>query len=104
MVTVWSLDFAPITSTREWGHPMPEQPAPASPNPDDDYWTLAEVAAFWGITYTTARTYRSRGRGELPEPDKVFGRSPAWKPATIINHPRPGQGARTDLRSGESGD
>lgn len=98
MVTLRSLDFVPITSTREQARAMPEDPTPTKPDPADDYWTLKEVAAYWGITYTTARTYRSRGRGELPEPDKVFGRSPAWKPTTIINHPRPGQGARTDLK------
>lgn len=65
--------------------------------PDIDYWTTADVAEYWGVTVQTIRTYRSRKRGELPEPDRIFGRSPAWKPATIINFQRPGQGARTDL-------
>lgn len=68
------------------------------PDPNADYWTLRDIADHWGVSYNTVRTYRARGRGELPEPDAVFGRSPAWRPATIINFQRPGQGARTDLR------
>ena len=66
-------------------------------DPNTDYWTTADVAEYWDVTVQTIRTYRSRKRGELPEPDRIFGRSPAWKPATIINFQRPGQGARTDL-------
>jgi hypothetical protein len=62
-----------------------------------DYWTVADIADHWGVTPATVRSYRSRGRGELPEPDRVFGRSPVWKPASILNFQRPGQGARTDL-------
>jgi hypothetical protein len=68
------------------------------PDPNADYWTITDVAEHWGISPQTVRTYRSRKRGELPEPDQVFGRSPVWKPATIIGFERPGQGARTDLR------
>lgn len=75
---------------------MPDQPA--TPDPGDDYWTMAEIAAYWGIEYESVRKYRTRGRGELPPEDKLFGRSPVWKPATIIAHPRPGRGARTDLQ------
>lgn len=67
-------------------------------DPDTDFWDLADVAEHWGVSPQTIRTYRSRGRGELPDPDKVFGRSPVWRPSTIINFQRPGQGARTDLR------
>src|SRR5690606_39536537 len=54
------------------------------PDPNADYWTLRDIADHWGVSYNTVRTYRARGRGELPEPDAVFGRSPAWRPATII--------------------
>lgn len=71
-------------------------------DPNADYWTVADIAEHWGVTARTIRTYRSRKRGELPEPDKVFGRSPVWKPSTILNFDRPGQGARTDLSSKES--
>jgi hypothetical protein len=85
-----SLDFVYATST---GEDMAD--------PNADYWTVADIADHWGVTPATVRTYRSRKRGELPEPDKVFGRSPVWKPATILNFQRPGQGARTDLKSSE---
>lgn len=74
------------------------------PDPNADYWTLRDIADHWGVSYHTVRTYRARGRGELPEPDAVFGRSPAWRPATIIRFQRPGQGARTDLRKGTTGE
>lgn len=68
-----------------------------APDPGADYWTIADVAAYWGVAPQTIRAYRSRGRGELPEPDRVFSRSPAWKPATIIGFSRLGQGYRSDL-------
>ena len=66
-------------------------------DPNADYWTVADVAAYWGVSPQTIRTYRSRGRGEIPKEDQTFGRSPVWKPATIIGFERPGQGKRTDL-------
>jgi hypothetical protein len=87
---VSAIDFVYATST---GEPMAD--------PTADYWTVADIAEHWGVTAQTIRTYRSRKRGELPEPDNVFGRSPVWKPATILNFERPGQGARTDLTSKE---
>lgn len=67
------------------------------PDPSADYWDMRDIAAYWGVTYETVRTYRARGRGELPPHDHTFGRSPVWRPDTIIKHPRPGRGARTDL-------
>jgi hypothetical protein len=85
-----ALDFVYATSTGE-----------IMADPNADYWTVADIADHWGVTAQTIRTYRSRKRGELPEPDKVFGRSPVWKPSTILNFERPGQGARTDLTSKE---
>jgi hypothetical protein len=84
---VSALDFVHATSTGET----------VTADPNADYWTVADIAEHWGVTPQTIRTYRSRKRGELPEPDKVFGRSPVWKPATILSFQRPGQGARTDL-------
>jgi hypothetical protein len=72
-------------------------PRRAMADPNADYWTIKDVAEYWGVTEQTIRTYRSRKRGELPEPDAVFGRSPAWRPATIMGFERPGQGKRTDL-------
>jgi hypothetical protein len=68
-------------------------------DPNADYWTVSDIAEYWDVSPQTIRSYRSRGRGELPQEDKVFGRSPVWRPATIINFQRPGQGARTDLAS-----
>ncbi|MGW2223814.1 hypothetical protein [Streptomyces formicae] len=72
-------------------------PPQAQADVDADYWTVADVAAHWRIATQTVRTYRSRKRGELPEPDHRYGRTPLWRPATIIGFERPGQGARTDL-------
>lgn len=68
-----------------------------TPDPDADYWSIEDVAAFLGVSAATVRTYRSRDRGELPPEDKKFGRSPVWKPATIIGFSRLGQGHRSDL-------
>lgn len=67
-------------------------------DPKAEYWTVADIAEHWGVKVTTVRAYRSRKRGELPEPDQVYGRTPLWKPATIAAFERPGQGARTDLK------
>ncbi|MFJ8783157.1 helix-turn-helix transcriptional regulator [Streptomyces sp. NPDC102476] len=72
-------------------------------DPNADYWTVDEVADHWGVAPQTIRTYRSRKRGELPEPDRMFGRSPVWRPKTIIEFQRPGQGARTDLKPADDG-
>ncbi|MGW1669038.1 hypothetical protein [Streptomyces sp. NPDC002324] len=85
-VATW-LDFVHTTKT------MRQDMA----DPNADYWSIGDVADYWGVTSQTIRTYRSRRRGELPEPDAVFGRSPVWKPKTIIDFERPGQGKRTDL-------
>lgn len=78
--------------------PKPAPRTDPQADPEADYWTLQDVAAHLGIKYDSAR--REKARGNLPDPDKVFGRSPAWRPATILNHQRPGKGARTDLASG----
>ena len=67
-------------------------------DPNAEYWTIAEIAEYWGVKVATVRSYRSRKRGELPEPDHIYGRTPLWRPATITSFERPGQGARTDLR------
>ncbi|MFE2710592.1 GIY-YIG nuclease family protein [Streptomyces mirabilis] len=76
----------------------PTPPVKVLADPGADYWDIADVAAHWNVAPQSVRTYRSRGRGELPEPDRIFARTPTWKPATILNFQRPGQGARTDLR------
>jgi hypothetical protein len=38
-------------------------------------------------------------RGDGSPPDHIYGRTPLWRPATIIGFERPGQGARTDLKT-----
>ena len=68
-------------------------------DPAKEFWTVADVAAFLGVSADTVRVYRSRRRGELPQEDDRFGQSPVWRPLTILNHKRPGQGARTDLQA-----
>lgn len=67
------------------------------PDPNADYWTLADIAAYWEVAYDSVRSYRSRA-GKLPPQDGTFGRSPVWRPATVIGWQRPRQGARTDLQ------
>lgn len=68
-------------------------------DPGADWWTMDDVAAYLGIAPESARRYRSRSlaRGGLPKEDRMFGRTPAWKPATITAWKRPGRGARSDL-------
>jgi hypothetical protein len=67
------------------------------PDPNADYWTLQDIAAYWGVEYESVRRYRNRP-GKLPPQDETFGRSPVWRPATVIGWQRPRQGARTDLQ------
>lgn len=55
--------------------------------------SLADIADLFGLTAASVRTYhndanRRRSRGEprpqdLPAPDLVIGRTPAWKPETV---------------------
>lgn len=74
----------------------------AMADPKADYWTVSDVAEYWGVTPQTIRSYRARKRGEVPPEDRMFGRSPVWRPATIIDFERPGQGARTDLKQSDT--
>jgi hypothetical protein len=67
---------------------------------------MDDVAAHIGVDVKTVRRYRSRAlaNGGLPKEDRMFGQSPAWKPATIIKwheNGRPGAGKRTDLAASE---
>lgn len=68
----------------------------ASPDPGSEWWTTSDVARFLGVRVATVSTYRKRG--QMPEPDLVVGRTPAWKPQRIIvwhaGRPRPGVGGR----------
>lgn len=78
---------------------------------DADYWTMADIAEHLGLKLRSVHTYRTRGEqlrqraaaGEpvseeqlaagLPKEDKMIGRTPVWRPATITSWKRPGQGA-----------
>ncbi|MEV6801321.1 hypothetical protein AB0M91_23685 [Micromonospora rifamycinica] len=59
-----------------------------------DYLDSAALAARLGIKLTSV--HRMRSRGDLPTPDRMIGRSPAWRPATIDawQAARPGHGWR----------
>ncbi|KXK63334.1 hypothetical protein AWW66_03205 [Micromonospora rosaria] len=59
-----------------------------------DYLDSAALAARLGIKTTSI--HRMRSRGDLPEPDRMIGRSPAWRPSTIDawQAGRPGHGWR----------
>ncbi|MEV7011070.1 hypothetical protein [Streptosporangium sp. NPDC051022] len=82
-----------------------EKEIPEKPDLEADYWTISEVAGFLGVQINTVRVYNARSvanqrngtpkAGDLPRPDRVFGRSPAWRPATITvwnERDRPGMG------------
>lgn len=61
-------------------------------NPDDLLDT-GDVAALVGVKPATIRQYAHRG--DMPKPDRIIGRSPAWRRSTIQRwlDTRPGQGA-----------
>jgi predicted DNA-binding transcriptional regulator AlpA len=73
----------------------------AAPDPDAEWWTTSDVAAYLGVQVATVSGYRNRG--QMPEPDMTLGRTQAWKPASIIewhaSRPRPGVGGRPTARS-----
>lgn len=70
----------------------------AGPDPDSDFWVTADVAAYLGVSVSTVSTYKARG--QMPAPDRTFGRTPAWRPASIIewHETRPGHGGRPPNR------
>lgn len=67
-----------------------------SPDPDADWWTTTDVAAYMGVRVGTVSTYRKRG--QMPAPDLTVGRTHMWRPKRIIDwhssRPRPGVGGR----------
>lgn len=89
----------PCHGYRDKGVPMSEDTgtdAPGPPDPEADWWTIAEVAAYLGVRESTVIVYRNRGKkglaSGLPPEDHKFGATPVYKPTTIINWKRPGQG------------
>jgi predicted DNA-binding transcriptional regulator AlpA len=56
------------------------EPSPAAELPTD-WWTADQVATFLGIARGTWAAYVARN--QAPAAERMFGRSPAWRPATI---------------------
>lgn len=82
-----------------------KQPSSAPTDPAADWWTMGDVAAFLSaragreVKPASVRRYRARPRerGGLPPEDRMFGRTPVWRPQTIIRwheDERRGQGWR----------
>ena len=46
------------------------------------YLTSKQVAEILGVSPKTISAYKNRG--QMPEPDKQYGRTPLWKYTTII--------------------
>jgi hypothetical protein len=69
---------------------------PPPPDPNAEWWTTSDVAAYINVRVGTVSTYRRRG--QMPEADQVIGRTPMWRPRRIITwhegRPRPGVGGR----------
>jgi hypothetical protein len=68
------------------------------PDPRADWWVPDDVAAYLGVSASTVASYKSRG--QMPEPERHFGRTPVWRPQTIIDwhDNRPGHGGRRPNR------
>jgi hypothetical protein len=64
------------------------------PDPAADWWTVKDVASYLGVSVHTVTSYRSRR--QMPDPDRVIGRTPVWQPTRIIewHAERPGHGGR----------
>lgn len=68
-------------------------------DPKAPYWTMDDIAEYWGIKPGTVRDYRYKtehpkpGRGPLlPPNDDKIGINPVWFPSTIISFDRSGKG------------
>lgn len=60
-------------------------------------WTAQQCADVWGIKLKTWHGYVARD--QAPKPTRHVGRTPVWDPDEVRDYPRPGRGARTDLKS-----
>ena len=67
-----------------------------TPDPQAEWWTTSDVAAYIGVRVATVVTYRKRE--QMPAPDMTVGRTHMWRPARVIEwhagRPRPGVGGR----------
>jgi uncharacterized protein involved in tolerance to divalent cations len=63
-----------------------------TPDPIAEWWTTSDVAEYLGIQIGAVSFYRNRN--QMPEPDRIVGRTHLWRPTTIIawNEERPGLG------------
>jgi hypothetical protein len=69
-------------------------------DPHAEWWTMADIAAYWNVDHRTVRDYRYQTRhprrpgqaAKLPPHDDTFGPTPVWRPRTIIGFKRPGRG------------
>jgi hypothetical protein len=69
-------------------------------DPLKEWWTMADIADHWGVELGTIWDYRyqtnhpktHRQAPKLPTEDDTIGRTPVWRPQTIIGFERPGQG------------
>jgi Helix-turn-helix domain len=52
------------------------------PDPNAEWWTTSDVAAYLGVKIGTVSSWR--GREQMPAPDNKYGRTWVWRPATII--------------------
>lgn len=75
----------------------------ARPDPNAEWWTTTDIAAYLGVQVGTISSYRSRG--QMPEPDQLRGRTHMWRPRRILSwhegRPRPGVGGRPDDHNAE---
>jgi 8-oxo-dGTP pyrophosphatase MutT (NUDIX family) len=67
------------------------------PDPEAEWWTTKDVAAYLGVEPGAVSSYRRRG--QMPAPDQTIGsRTHLWKPSRIISwqesRPRAGVGGR----------
>lgn len=52
---------------------------------DDELLNPRRLAEMTGVQLNTVHAWRKRrDTSGMPEPDQYFGRTPLWKPATII--------------------
>ncbi|WP_380164648.1 NUDIX domain-containing protein [Jannaschia sp. R86511] len=51
------------------------------PDPDAEWWTTSDVAAYLGVQIGTVSAYRSRG--QMPAPTRTLGRTHLWRPLEI---------------------
>jgi hypothetical protein len=68
----------------------------ANPDPESEWWTTSDIAAYLGVQVSTVTNYRKRG--QMPAPDLTVGRTHMWRPVRIVAwhdaRPRPGVGGR----------